>query len=100
MHAVYSAGDHHLIVGREKEEQAIKEQIEQYMRSDGGIIYICGHPGQGKTVVLQQVLHDYFESTQNKNVVVFNYNAMTFDTLQAFLDKFLSEIPSESAKHP
>jgi hypothetical protein len=35
------------------EEQAIKQFIEENIKQDvTGLLYICGHPGQGKTAVV------------------------------------------------
>jgi len=49
---VFSSREH-LIVGRNVEEQAIKQFIEENIKQDvTGLLYICGHPGQGKTAVV------------------------------------------------
>lgn len=57
---VFSSRDH-LIVGRDVEGDAIKSFIESNIQQDSsGLMYICGHPGQGKTAVVNQVLFDYF----------------------------------------
>jgi phage replication-related protein YjqB (UPF0714/DUF867 family) len=42
---VFSSRDH-LIVGRNDEEQAIKQFIQTNVAQDiSGLLYICGHPG-------------------------------------------------------
>jgi hypothetical protein len=69
--SVFSSKDH-LIIGRDKEESEIKSHLE----NSSDILYICGHPGQGKTAVLNQVLGDHFENNQNS--VIFKYNAMSY----------------------
>ena len=82
---VYSSKEH-LIVGREKEERKMREYLQTYIdKSKSSILYICGHPGQGKTAVLDQVLSDYFE---RDDLVIFKYNAMSYSSLSIFLDKF------------
>ena len=46
---VFSSREH-LIVGRNEEEQAIKQFIWDNIKQDvTGLFYVCGHPGQGKT---------------------------------------------------
>ena len=54
-------------------------------------MYICGHPGQGKTVVLDQVLNDYFSKD-----LIFKYNAMTFSSLTNFIQTLISDIESKA----
>jgi ABC-type glutathione transport system ATPase component len=51
MISVFTASNKHLIVGRDKEETEIVEKLSIKSKK-GNLVYICGHPGQGKTVVL------------------------------------------------
>lgn len=49
---VFSARDH-LIVGRDDEGKAIKDFLADNIEDDqSGLLYVCGHPGQGKTTVV------------------------------------------------
>jgi len=84
---VFSASDSHLIVGRDKEEAKICACLKSARNK---LIYICGHPGQGKTAVLNQVLHDHFSER-----LVFKYNAMTFNSLATFVTQLNSDIESK-----
>jgi Cdc6-like AAA superfamily ATPase len=72
--SVFSPSNNHLIVGRNKEEQMLVSNLRSNS-AKSRLIYICGHPGQGKTVVLEQVLHDHF---QDSKTLIFSYNAMHF----------------------
>ena len=72
------------------------------MNDNSGILYICGHPGQGKTAVVNQVLDDHFgqghdenEPSDYKNLIVFKYNAMSFNNLAKFLDNFIKDVEME-----
>ena len=50
-----------------------------------GLLYVCGHPGQGKTAVINQVLFDYFgdmDSTLggiDDRLFILKYNAMRYE---------------------
>ena len=61
MLTVFSAqGDGH-IIGRSSEKQIIVEFLIDNIKSNkSGLLYICGHPGQGKTALLNQVLFEDF----------------------------------------
>ena len=49
------------------------------------MLYVCGHPGQGKTAVVNQVLFDYFGDMDssfggiNDKVYILKYNAMRYE---------------------
>ena len=55
-----------------------------------GLLYVCGHPGQGKTAVINQVLFDYFgdmDSTLggiDDRLYILKYNAMRYEKPQQF----------------
>ena len=51
---LYKAQDMHDIrIGRELENKKIKEFIEKNRENkDSGLLYLCGHPGTGKTTLL------------------------------------------------
>ena len=82
---VFSSRDH-LIVGRNEEEKAIRGFIGANIKEDkSGLLYVCGHPGQGKTAVVNQVLFDYYgdmDSSQggiDDRVYILKYNAMRYE---------------------
>lgn len=75
---VFSASNKHMIVGRDKEEELIVKALRSKDEKTR-LLYICGHPGQGKTVVLDQVLNDHFRDKER--LVILKYNAMVFRTL-------------------
>ena len=82
---VFSSRDH-LIVGRIEEEKSIKEFIQANIDHDqSGLLYVCGHPGQGKTAVINQVLFDYFGDMDsslggiNEKLFVLKYNGMRYE---------------------
>ena len=88
---VFSASSGHLIVGRDQEEQAIKTFITESIQSDeSGLLYVCGHPGQGKTAVINQVLFDHFGDLDSSlggiadELYILKYNGMRYENSQQF----------------
>ena len=55
---------------------------------------MCGHPGQGKSAVVDQVLSDHIEILEN--VVLFKYNAMNFESLKYFIIKLMDDVPQKA----
>ena len=50
---VFSCSREHMIIGRDAEERAIRGFIQENIERDSsGLLYVCGHPGQGKTAVI------------------------------------------------
>lgn len=47
-----------------------------------GLMYLCGHPGTGKTSLLNLVLSEM--KNKNKNLEIFLYNAMTYNDVKSF----------------
>jgi len=95
---VFSSRDH-LIVGRDAEGDAIKNFIDNNIKSDvSGLLYICGHPGQGKTAVVNQVLFDYFGDMDSSfggtsdQTFVLKYNGMRFSTPFHFVESLLADL--------
>ena len=49
-----------------------------------GLLYVCGHPGQGKTAVLNQVLFNHFGDLDSslggisEDLYILKYNAMRY----------------------
>lgn len=82
---VFSCSRDHLIIGREVEEQAIKSFIDENIKADSsGLLYVCGHPGQGKTAVINQVMFDYFGDMDSSlggisdDLYILKYNGMRY----------------------
>jgi len=47
-------------------------------KNKSGLMYLCGHPGTGKTSLLNQVL------AKVKGYELFMYNAMTYQDVRSF----------------
>lgn len=96
---VFSCSRQHLIVGRDQEEQAIKSFITSNIESDtSGLLYVCGHPGQGKTAVLNQVLFDYFGEMDSSlggisdELYILKYNAMRYTNSLQFAQSLSQDL--------
>ena len=69
-----------------------------------GLLYVCGHPGQGKTAVVNQVLFDYFGDMDSsfggihEDLFVLKYNAMRYTTPVHFVESLLTDLNSLTAK--
>jgi Cdc6-like AAA superfamily ATPase len=101
---VFSSREH-LIVGRNEEEQVIKQFIDDNIKQDvTGLLYVCGHPGQGKTAVVNQVLFDYFGDLDssfggiNDNLFILKYNGMRYATPNHFVESLLADLNILTAK--
>ena len=49
-----------------------------------GLMYLCGHPGTGKTSLLNLVLSEMRNKINKQNIEVFLYNAMTYNDVKSF----------------
>ena len=55
-----------------------------------GLLYVCGHPGQGKTALVNQVLFEYFGDHgqliggTDERLYILKYNGMRFGTPKQF----------------
>jgi Cdc6-like AAA superfamily ATPase len=56
------------------------------MLTSSGLLYVCGHPGTGKTSTLKRLLANIEETRKKEwdNIIVFNYNGMAFKNLYQF----------------
>ena len=54
------------------------------------MLYLCGHPGTGKTSTLNLVLSEMKASSYN--IEVFMYNAMTYENIKIFGKHALDDI--------
>jgi broad-specificity NMP kinase len=65
-----------------------------------GLLYICGHPGTGKTSSLNLILNDYrYEGVySDRDVIIYNYNAMRFSELVSFEQRLCEDILKDIVK--
>ena len=82
---MFSCSREHLIIGRDQEERAVKKFIDDNISTDSsGLLYACGHPGQGKTAVINQVLFNYFGDMDanlggiSDDLYILKYNGMRY----------------------
>ncbi len=54
------------------------------------MLYLCGHPGTGKTSTLNLVLSEM--KAKNINFELFMYNAMTYENIKVFARQSLDDI--------
>lgn len=54
-------------------------------------MYLCGHPGTGKTSLLNLVLSEMKSNINNNQIEVFLYNAMTYSDVRTFEVQFLED---------
>lgn len=67
---------------RHQEEQRIENFLKDNITSQSsGLIYLCGHPGTGKTSLLNQILSTLKEETHYE---LFMFNAMTYQDVKQF----------------
>jgi Cdc6-like AAA superfamily ATPase len=58
-------------------------------------LYLCGHPGTGKTATLN---HFFTQFAKNNKFKLYQYNAMTFSTPLAFLTQFAYDLKIKNLK--
>jgi len=83
------------IISRVKEQKAIKLFITDNMPNKAtgkpgkaALMYLCGHPGTGKTSTLNYVLSSFvsgdIKASLMNQLTVHMYNAMTFSDVKSF----------------
>ena len=81
---------------REKEHRIIGKFLSNNLRKgQSGLMYLCGHPGTGKTSSLNQVLQSLRKASHNGKVDEFQlymYNAMTFTDVRNFALSLLQDV--------
>jgi len=78
----YSAKEHTLI-GREKEAKTVHDFISENVQARRtGFLYLCGHPGTGKTTLAREVVQDAVGD--EAGVLVLNFNAMAYESAELF----------------
>ena len=115
-------------MGRDREEELITKWLnERLAASDAkarhlsSVLYVCGHPGQGKTAIVSQVLHDQYgdqdicefspahgadSSSHSSSIycgggrehllLIFKHNAMSFKDLDQFLGTLAEDMVERS----
>lgn len=85
------------IFSREKEQKVIRNFIQENMsKGKSALIYLCGHPGTGKTSTLNFVLSSFVGGDIKANLLnklmVQMYNAMTFSDVKSFCFQLLEDL--------
>ena len=86
------------IYRRNYEKDQIKTFIDQkYENSESGLMYVCGHPGTGKTSIIRVILQEIYAKTHTDDeyrtsIMVFNYNGMIFKRLYEFSTQLIKDI--------
>ena len=86
------------IYNRQYEKSQIKEYIEENIEGKkSGLMYVCGHPGTGKSSIIRIILKEFEErmakdSEFDKNFKIFNYNGMIFKKLYDFSTELIRDI--------
>lgn len=94
------------IYAREKEQILIKRFISDNMtHKKAGLLYLCGHPGTGKTSTLNLILSEmkYNGHSSDANPMeILLYNAMTFSDVKSFglqlIEDFSLQLTGESSR--
>ena len=76
------------IFSRDKEQKFIKSFLRENLeKKKSALLYLCGHPGTGKTSTLNYVLSDLKNSIQLNllnHMQIWMYNAMTYRDVRSF----------------
>lgn len=77
---------------RDKEKKVIQNFLQENMNyKKAGLMYLCGHPGTGKTSLLNLVLSEMRNKPTAQRLEVFLYNAMTYSDVKTFQVQFLED---------
>jgi Cdc6-like AAA superfamily ATPase len=84
------------IYRREKEQKIIRNFIQENItKGKSALMYLCGHPGTGKTSTLNYVLSSFVGGDIKANLLnrlsVQMYNAMTFSDVKSFCFQLLED---------
>lgn len=84
------------IYSRDKERKFISNFINSNMsKKRSSLLYLCGHPGTGKTSTLNYVLTELLNNVK-LNIVneakLFMFNAMSYRDVKAFSMQLLEEL--------
>lgn len=90
----FNCGAHQVknIYDRDGEKKSIESFFLDKKESfKSGLIYVCGHPGTGKTSIINKIMQAT-EYKDNAEYSIFNYNGMAFKNLFEFSKKFIVDL--------
>jgi Cdc6-like AAA superfamily ATPase len=80
------------IYKRETEKERIINYLDtNYTKGKSGLLYLCGHPGTGKTSSLNALIKTKFK-IEYEHLMIFSYNAMSFRELSSFVSKLYEDL--------
>lgn len=83
---------------REYEKSQIKDYIDDnFSHNKSGLMYVCGHPGTGKSSIIRVILSELEKRQQEdaeyrSSLMIFNYNGMIFKKLFDFSTELIKDI--------
>lgn len=88
---VYQSQDTHRIVfGRDRECERVVSFLDKNIETaDSGLIYLCGHPGTGKTSMLNQLLQTY---EGDQKIMICKYNANSYREFPVLLKDLVNQV--------
>ncbi|CDW83055.1 cell division control protein 6 homolog [Stylonychia lemnae] len=88
----------HKIIARDQEKKEIEEfLLANIQNKQSGFLYLCGHPGTGKTSLLVQILKDL--TFKNLELDYLILNAMSFTDLDCLIEEIRSRYASQLKTH-
>lgn len=87
-----------MIYCREYEKSQIQAYIDENLKEDkSGLMYVCGHPGTGKSSIIRVILKELEEKMKandefSNSIAIFNYNGMIFKKLYDFSTELIKDI--------
>ena len=88
---VYQSQDTHRIVfGRDRENEQVLSFLDKSIETaESGLIYLCGHPGTGKTSMLNQLLQTY---EGDPKIMILKYNANSYREFPLLLKDLVNQV--------
>lgn len=87
-----------MIYCREYEKSQIQDYIYENLKENkSGLMYVCGHPGTGKSSIIRVILKELEEKMRadtefGTSIAIFNYNGMIFKKLYDFSTELIKDI--------
>lgn len=93
------------IFSRDNEKKFIEEFVKRsIIARKSSLMYLCGHPGTGKTSTLHKVLSQVKANEQKlpiyENLEIFLYNAMTFKDVKRYCLRLLVDLNERLTGNP
>jgi len=88
----FNCGAHQVnnIYKRDQEKAEIEDFFTKNCeKGTSGLIYVCGHPGTGKTSIINKIMRGLAKDDQYE---IFNYNGMAFQNLFEFSKTFIADL--------